>query len=61
VLERVTKVKMTFFIVMEWEIGLSGESGRHRCYGFNTSVSVREGSRWDKALSEDEAETISSS
>jgi hypothetical protein len=37
-------------------IGQSEEGGQRRWYGFNASVSAREGRRQDEALSEDEAE-----
>jgi hypothetical protein len=32
-----------------------------RCCGFNASISAREGRQWDETLSEDEAESTSSS
>jgi hypothetical protein len=42
-------------------VGLSRESSLRWWCGFNALVSVREGRRWDKALSEDETEPTSSS
>jgi hypothetical protein len=42
-------------------VGQFGEGSLRRWYGFNASVSTREGGRRDEALPEDEAETASSS
>jgi hypothetical protein len=42
-------------------VGQSGEDSLQWWCKFNISVSAREGRRWDKALSKDEAEAASSS
>jgi hypothetical protein len=61
VVERVTKVEMTF--LQQWRVRVrrSGEGDRRRWCGFNTSVLAQEGRRQDKALPEDEVEAVSSS
>jgi hypothetical protein len=42
-------------------VGRCGEGSLQQWCGFNTSVLAREGRLQDKALSKDEAETVSSS
>jgi hypothetical protein len=42
-------------------VGWSREGGRWQRCGFNALVLAREGRQWDEALSEDEAEVVSSS
>jgi hypothetical protein len=42
-------------------VGRFEEGGRRRWYGFNASVSAREGRQWNEALPNDKAEAASSS
>jgi hypothetical protein len=61
VTERVVNIKMAF--LWQWRVGvrLSEEGGRRWWSKFNASILAREGRRRDEALSEDEAEAVSSS
>jgi hypothetical protein len=60
VMERVTKVELTF-LCSEVEVGWSREGGWWRWYKFNALVSAWEERRRDEVLSEDEPKTMCSS
>jgi hypothetical protein len=56
---RVVTIEIIF--LQQWRVGVERfEEGGLLCWcGFNTSVSARQGRRWDEALPEDEAEAMS--
>jgi hypothetical protein len=62
VMQRVTKVEMSFFITMEGgsRVVRAGElGGRWRYCRLNASVSTRDGRQWDEVLSENKMEAAS--
>jgi hypothetical protein len=61
VMERVTKVEMIFLKQWRVRVGRFREGSLRQGCRFNALVLIREGSRWDKVLSKDDAEVTSSS